>query len=80
VEHARPFTVNQWWCVRADIGTGGTAFKPPSHDCTKKHQACPAHHKGVEIRARVSGYLDRIDFVDGQMVRQGDHGALRVGL
>src|SRR6266849_10340427 len=26
----------------------------------------------VEIRARVSGYLDRIDFTDGQMVKQGD--------
>jgi RND family efflux transporter MFP subunit len=25
----------------------------------------------VEIRARVSGYLDRIDFADGQMVEQG---------
>jgi RND family efflux transporter MFP subunit len=26
----------------------------------------------VEIRARVSGYLDRIDFTDGQTVKQGD--------
>jgi RND family efflux transporter MFP subunit len=26
----------------------------------------------VEIRARVSGYLDRIDFTDGQLVKQGD--------
>jgi RND family efflux transporter MFP subunit len=26
----------------------------------------------VEIRARVSGYLDRIDFTDGQMVKQSD--------
>src|SRR5215472_18082628 len=26
----------------------------------------------VEIRARVSGYLDRIDFTDGEMVKQGD--------
>src|SRR5215472_14656276 len=26
----------------------------------------------VEIRARVAGYLDRIDFTDGQMVKQGD--------
>jgi RND family efflux transporter MFP subunit len=26
----------------------------------------------VEIRARVSGYLDRIDFTDGQMVKEGD--------
>src|SRR5690349_3633412 len=26
----------------------------------------------VEIRARVSGYLDKIDFTDGQMVKQGD--------
>jgi RND family efflux transporter MFP subunit len=26
----------------------------------------------VEIRGRVSGYLDRIDFTDGQMVKQGD--------
>ncbi len=26
----------------------------------------------VEIRARVSGYLDTIDFKDGQMVKQGD--------
>jgi multidrug efflux system membrane fusion protein len=26
----------------------------------------------VEIRARVSGYLDRIDFTDGQMIKQGD--------
>lgn len=26
----------------------------------------------VEIRARVSGYLDSIDFKDGQMVKQGD--------
>ena len=26
----------------------------------------------VEIRARVSGYLDRIHFTDGQMVKQGD--------
>jgi RND family efflux transporter MFP subunit len=26
----------------------------------------------VEIRARVSGYLDRIDFTDGQMVKKGD--------
>jgi membrane fusion protein, multidrug efflux system len=25
----------------------------------------------VEVRARVSGYLDRIDFTDGQMVKQG---------
>jgi RND family efflux transporter MFP subunit len=28
--------------------------------------------ESVEIRARVSGYLDRIDFTDGQMVKQGD--------
>jgi RND family efflux transporter MFP subunit len=26
----------------------------------------------VEIRARVGGYLDRINFTDGQMVKQGD--------
>jgi RND family efflux transporter MFP subunit len=26
----------------------------------------------VDVRARVSGYLDEIHFVDGQMVRQGD--------
>jgi RND family efflux transporter MFP subunit len=26
----------------------------------------------VEVRARVSGYLDRIDFTDGRMVKQGD--------
>ena len=26
----------------------------------------------VEIRARVSGYLDRIHFIDGQIVKQGD--------
>jgi multidrug efflux pump subunit AcrA (membrane-fusion protein) len=26
----------------------------------------------VEIRARVSGYLDRIDFTDGQTVKRGD--------
>src|SRR5450631_1712185 len=26
----------------------------------------------VEIRARVSGYLDQIHFKDGQMVKQGD--------
>src|SRR5258708_36514777 len=26
----------------------------------------------VEIRARVSGYLDRIHFTDGQIVKQGD--------
>lgn len=26
----------------------------------------------VEIRARVSGYLDKVDFTDGQMVKQGD--------
>jgi RND family efflux transporter MFP subunit len=26
----------------------------------------------VEIRARVSGYLDRVDFTDGQTVKQGD--------
>ena len=26
----------------------------------------------VEIRARVSGYLDRIHFTDGQMVKQGE--------
>lgn len=26
----------------------------------------------VEIRARVSGYLEKIDFKDGQMVREGD--------
>jgi membrane fusion protein, multidrug efflux system len=26
----------------------------------------------VEIRARVSGYLDRIHFTDGQLVKQGD--------
>ncbi len=26
----------------------------------------------VEIRARVSGYLDRVDFTDGQLVKQGD--------
>ena len=26
----------------------------------------------VEVRARVSGYLDSIDFKDGQMVKQGD--------
>ena len=26
----------------------------------------------VEIRARVSGYLDRIHFTDGQMIKQGD--------
>ncbi len=26
----------------------------------------------VEIRARVSGYLDRVDFTDGQMLKQGD--------
>ncbi|MBN8966668.1 MAG: biotin/lipoyl-binding protein, partial [Rhizobiales bacterium] len=26
----------------------------------------------VEVRARVSGYLDKIHFRDGQMVKQGD--------
>jgi RND family efflux transporter MFP subunit len=26
----------------------------------------------VEVRARVSGYLDRIEFTDGQLVKQGD--------
>src|SRR5262249_32615768 len=26
----------------------------------------------VEVRARVGGYLDRINFTDGQMVKQGD--------
>jgi membrane fusion protein, multidrug efflux system len=26
----------------------------------------------VEIRARVSGYLERVDFTDGQLVKQGD--------
>src|SRR2546423_14194420 len=26
----------------------------------------------VEIRARVSGYLDKIEFQDGQLVKQGD--------
>jgi len=26
----------------------------------------------VEVRARVSGYLDKVDFRDGQMVKQGD--------
>ena len=26
----------------------------------------------VEIRARVSGYLDKIEFTDGQLVKQGD--------
>jgi len=26
----------------------------------------------VEVRARVSGYLDRIEFADGQLVKQGD--------
>src|SRR5262245_12451288 len=26
----------------------------------------------VEVRARVSGYLDRVDFTDGQIVKQGD--------
>jgi RND family efflux transporter MFP subunit len=26
----------------------------------------------VEVRARVSGYLDKIDFKDGQMVKEGD--------
>jgi RND family efflux transporter MFP subunit len=26
----------------------------------------------VEVRARVSGYLDKIDFIDGQIVKQGD--------
>src|SRR6478672_8388291 len=26
----------------------------------------------VEIRARVSGYLDRIHFIDGQILKQGD--------
>ncbi|MBO0752252.1 MAG: efflux RND transporter periplasmic adaptor subunit [Bradyrhizobiaceae bacterium] len=28
--------------------------------------------ENVEVRARVSGYLDRIDFIDGQMVKEGD--------
>src|SRR5205823_4668732 len=26
----------------------------------------------VEVRARVSGYLDQVHFVDGQIVKQGD--------
>src|SRR5689334_9264575 len=26
----------------------------------------------VEVRARVSGYLEKIEFADGQMVKQGD--------
>jgi RND family efflux transporter MFP subunit len=26
----------------------------------------------VEVRARVSGYLDKVDFTDGQLVKQGD--------
>jgi RND family efflux transporter MFP subunit len=28
--------------------------------------------ESVEVRARVSGYLDRVHFTDGQMVKQGD--------
>ena len=28
--------------------------------------------ESVEVRARVSGYLDSVDFKDGQMVKQGD--------
>src|SRR5436190_15739631 len=28
--------------------------------------------EAVELRARVSGYLDQIHFTDGQLVKQGD--------
>src|SRR5712691_4196064 len=28
--------------------------------------------ESVEVRARVSGYLDSVHFTDGQMVKQGD--------
>ena len=34
--------------------------------------AASPRSNSVEVRARVSGYLDGVHFKDGQMVKQGD--------
>jgi RND family efflux transporter MFP subunit len=65
-------------------GAGQAAAPPPAPKVTvakptKKMVADTDEYVGrfiaydfVEIRARVSGYLDKIHFKDGQMVREGD--------
>jgi RND family efflux transporter MFP subunit len=62
--------------------TGGAAPPPPAVTVAKPVQRMLSDYDeyvgrfaavdSVEVRARVSGYLDSVDFKDGQMVKQGD--------
>ena len=61
---------------------GGAAPPPPAVTVAKPVQRMLSDYDeyvgrfaavdSVEVRARVSGYLDSVDFKDGQMVKQGD--------
>jgi RND family efflux transporter MFP subunit len=61
---------------------GGGAPPPPTVTVAKPIQRTVSDYDeyvgrfaavdSVEVRARVSGYLDSVDFKDGQMVKQGD--------
>ena len=71
-------------CLLAGCGEGQkqAAAPPPKVTVAKPIQRTIVGHDEyvgrfvpvdvVEIRARVSGYLDRIHFIDGQIVKQGD--------
>ncbi len=62
--------------------TGGAAPPPPAVTVAKPVQRMLSDYdeyvgrfaavNSVEVRARVSGYLNSVDFKDGQMVKQGD--------
>jgi len=69
-------------CGQGSAPQGGAAPPPPAVTVAKPVQRTVTDYDeyvgrfvpvdSVEIRARVSGYLDRIAFTDGQMVKQGD--------
>src|SRR6185437_4927357 len=68
-------------CGQGD-GQKAAAAPPPAVTVAKPEQRTVSDYDeyvgrftavdSVEVRARVSGYLDSVDFKDGQMVKQGD--------
>ncbi|MFO1057303.1 MAG: efflux RND transporter periplasmic adaptor subunit [Dongiaceae bacterium] len=72
-----------WWLGRPDAAPQASAAPPPPavtvspplrHELVEwdEYTGQFAAVEYVEIRARVSGYLDSIHFEDGQLVKQGD--------